>query len=126
MEYLLSQTGSSLQGALNYYRTTRLRFEEEQAGRSTTSNDEAEIHPSATIAPGLPFTYKKDLPVLHLRGANDITSPERSLETARKVLPWGKFITYEGAGHWLMLEKKDKVIRDVLDWLTDMRLKSKL
>jgi len=44
----------------------------------------------------------------------------------RKVLPWGKIITYEGVGHWLMLEKKDDVIKDVLDWLTDARLKPKL
>ena len=44
----------------------------------------------------------------------------------RKVLPWAKIITYEGTGHWLMLEKKDEVIRDVLDWLTDLRPKSKL
>jgi len=37
MEYLLSQTGGSIQCPLNYYRTTKLRFEEEQAGRFTTS-----------------------------------------------------------------------------------------
>ena len=37
----------------------------------------------------------------------------------RKVLPWARMVTYEGAGHWLMVEKKDEVTRDVLDWLTD-------
>ena len=37
MKYLLSQTGGEIQGALNYYRTARLRFEEEQAGRLTIS-----------------------------------------------------------------------------------------
>jgi len=108
MKYLLSQTSGSIQGALNYYRTTKLRFEEEQS------------------APNLPFAYKKGLPVLHLRGANDATSPEPITEIVRKVLPWGKFITYEGAGHWLMLEKKDEVIRDVLGWLADVWPKSKL
>jgi len=44
----------------------------------------------------------------------------------RKVLPWGKIIAYEGAGHWLMVEKKDEVTRDVLDWLTGVGAKSKL
>lgn len=66
------------------------------------------------------------LPVLHLRGLDDATSPEVPFEIARKALPWGRIITYEGAGHWLMLERKDEVIRDVLNWLADVKLKSKL
>ena len=66
------------------------------------------------------------LPVLQLRGLSDATSPEVPFEIARKALPWARTITYEGAGHWLMLERKDEVIRDVLDWLTDMKLKPKL
>ena len=37
MKYILFQTGGSIQGALNYYRTTKLRFEEEQAGKPTIS-----------------------------------------------------------------------------------------
>ena len=70
--------------------------------------------------------YNSGLPVLHLRGTNDATSPESLLGIVRKVLPWGKIIAYEGAGHWLMLEKEAEVTRDVLDWLTDVELKSKL
>ena len=125
MKYLISQTGGSIQGPLNYYRTTKLRFEEEQAGRSTTSSvNETETIPP--LAPNLPFAYKTDLPVLHLRGANDATSPEPMVKTMRKILPWAKIITYEGTGHWLMVEKKDEVVRDVLDWLADMGPKPKL
>jgi len=82
--------------------------------------------PPATLAPNLPFAYKKGLPVLHLRGANDATSPEQATEIMRKVLPWGKIITYPDAGHWLMVEKKDEVTRDVLDWLSGVGHKSKL
>ena len=70
--------------------------------------------------------YNSGLPVLHLRGTNDTTSPESLLGIVRKVLPWGKIIAHAGAGHWLMLEKEAEVIRDVLDWLTDVKLKSKL
>lgn len=70
--------------------------------------------------------YKNGLPVLHLWGKNDATSPESFLAIVRKVLPWGKIIGYEGAGHWLMLEKEAEVTRDVLNWLTDAELKSKL
>ncbi|KAF9782169.1 Alpha/Beta hydrolase protein [Thelephora terrestris] len=100
MNYLLSQTGGSIQGQLNYYRTTKLRFEEEQA------------------APNLPFVYKESVPVLYLRGSNDATSPEQVVGVMRKALPWARIVTYEGAGHWLMVETKDEVTRDVLDWLT--------
>jgi len=108
MKYLLSQTGGSVQGQLSYYRTTKLRFEEEQT------------------APNLPFAYKEDVPVLYLRGANDATSPELVVGVMRKALPWAKIVTYEGAGHWLMLEKKDEVTREVLDWLAGMGPKPKL
>lgn len=93
---------------------------------SNTLSDETETHSSAALALNNPFTYKKNLPVLHLRGGNDTTSPESHIETVRKVLPWGKIITYEGAGHWLMVEKKEEVTRDVLDWLSGVELKSKL
>ena len=126
MKYLLSQTGGTIQGALNYYRTVRLRFEEEQAGGSAASPSMRHKFISVALAPNLPFAYKKDLPVLHLRGGSDTTSPEFAVENMRKILPWGKIITYEGAGHWLMVERRDEVIRDVLGWLTDIRPKSKL
>jgi pimeloyl-ACP methyl ester carboxylesterase len=43
-----------------------------------------------------------------------------------KILPWAKIITYAGAGHWLMVERKEEVTRDVLDWLSDIKRKSKL
>jgi soluble epoxide hydrolase/lipid-phosphate phosphatase len=127
MEYILSQTGGSIQGPLNYYRTTRLQFEDEQAGKLTTSPVmRPKFIPSSSPAPNLPFAYEKDLQVLHLRGSNDATSPEVALNVMRKVLPWAKVIIYEGAGHWLMVEKKDEVIRDVLDWLNGIGPKSKL
>ena len=110
---------------MNYYRTTKLRFEEEQAGRpNIPPMMRSKFIPPP--APNLPIVYRKGLPVLHLRGANDATSPESLLQIVRKILPWGKIITYEGAGHWLMVERKDEVIQDVLDWLADVGLKSKL
>ena len=84
------------------------------------------LTPPIPLAPNLPFVYKKGLPVLHLRGANDSTSPEQATEIMRKVLPWGNIINYADAGHWLMVEKKDEVTRDVLDWLSGVGHKSKL
>jgi pimeloyl-ACP methyl ester carboxylesterase len=73
-----------------------------------------------------PLAYKEDVPVLHFRGANDVTSPELGVKAMRKVLPWTKVVTYAGTGHWLMLEKRKEVTRDVLNWLGDIGRKPKL
>ena len=59
-----------------------------------------------------------------MRGAKDITAPDLIVDIMRKALPRTKIVTYEDAGHWLMLEKKDEVTRDVLNWLADCELKS--
>lgn len=124
MEYLLSQTGDSIQGQLNYYRTSKLRFEEEHAGTPTTLLlDRTVTHPLHSIAPNLLSRYKEDVPVLFIRGANDITTPDLIVDIMRQALPWTKIVTYEGAGHWLMLEKKDEVTQDVLNWLADFERK---
>ena len=42
-------------------------------------------------------------------------------ETCR-LYPAAKIITYEDAAHWLLIEKKEAVTRDVLDWLGEVGL----
>jgi len=46
---------------------------------------------------------------LHPRGTNGTTNPESLIEVVRRVLPWGKIIVYEAAGHRLMLEKTEVI-----------------
>ena len=44
------------------------------------------------------------------------------MSETRRLYPTAKIITYEGAAHWLMIERKEAVTRDVLDWLYDVGL----
>lgn len=76
-------------------------------------------------AGNLPLTYTAEIPVLFLRGTADRTSPEAGVGLIKKLLPQTKVINYEGAGHWLMYQEKDKVVKDVLTWLSESNLTSK-
>jgi len=100
---LYTTQNSSFRGPLNYYRTTKIRFDEEKAGN-------------------LPPTYTVKIPVLFLRGTADRTSPEAGVGLIKKVLPQTKVINYEGAGHWLMHQNKENVAKDVLSWLSESNL----
>jgi len=99
LKYYMTQN-ASFRGSLNYYRTARIRFDEEKAG-------------------GLPMTYAVKIPVLFLRGTADRTSPEARIASMKQLLPQTKVINYEGAGHWIMYQEKEKVVKDVLVWLSD-------
>ena len=77
-------------------------------------------------ADNLPPTYAVDIPVLFLRGTADSTSPETDIGLMKKLLPQTKVINYEGAGHWLMYQEKENVVKDVLAWLSESSLTSKL
>ncbi|KAF9645124.1 alpha/beta-hydrolase [Thelephora ganbajun] len=102
LQYIMSQN-DTMRGPTNYYRTWNIRFNEEKDGH-------------------LPETYRQGTPVLFLRGAKDGTSSKAVLRETRRLYPAAKIITYEDAAHWLMLEKKEAVARDVLDWLCQVGL----
>ena len=70
----------------------------------------------------LPETYRHGTPVLFLRGAKDGTSSKAGVRETRRLYPTARIITYEDAAHWLMIEKKEAVTRDVLDWLCEVGL----
>ena len=71
---------------------------------------------------GLPQTYRQGTPVLFLRGAKDGTSTKAGMRETRRLYPTARIITYEDAAHWLMIEKKEAVAMDVLDWLCEVGL----
>lgn len=77
-------------------------------------------------AGNLPITYAVKIPVLFLRGIADSASPEVGVHSIKKFLPQTKVISYEGAGHWLMYQEKDRVVKDVLAWLSESSLTAKL
>jgi len=77
-------------------------------------------------AGNLPPTYAVNIPVLFLRGTADQTSPEIGVALMKNRLPQTKVINYEGAGHWIMYEEKENVVKDVLAWLSESNLMTKL
>lgn len=70
----------------------------------------------------LPETYEPGTPVLFLRGNKDGTSSKAAMRETLRLYPTARIITYEDAAHWLMLEKKETLTRDVLDWLSEVGL----
>ena len=60
--------------------------------------------------------------ILFLRGSKDGTRAKAGVSGTRRLYPVVKIITYEDAAHWLMIERKETVTRDVLDWLYDVGL----
>ena len=68
------------------------------------------------------MVYAVKIPVLFLRGTADSTSPESRIVVMKKLLPQTKVINYEGAGHWLMYQEKDNVVKDILVWLSEPNL----
>ncbi|EJF62356.1 alpha/beta-hydrolase [Dichomitus squalens] len=89
-DYYLSQFANSMNGPLNYYRTTRYRFEEERDG-------------TILQAP------RSDLPVLLMIGKDDPTSNQAALGATKKLIPQAQIELIEGVGHWLMVECKDRI-----------------
>lgn len=124
LEYYVTQN-ASFRGPLNYYRTTKIRFEEEK-GEWVPGLSQCEFTNPEIPAGNLPATYAVKIPVLFLRGTADRTSPELGVVFIKKFLPQTKVINYEGAGHWLVYEEKENVVKDVLAWLSESSLTSKL
>jgi len=104
-KYIISQF-DTMHGPLSYYRTGKYRFDEENA-----------VKLSGVINPDLPFLF--------IRGTKDPTCPPGSEERVRELVPQAKTVAVE-AGHWLMLEVKEKLVEEVLTWLTELNSKPKL
>jgi soluble epoxide hydrolase/lipid-phosphate phosphatase len=100
LRYLSSQM-RDMSGPLSYYRTTKVRFEEEQAAQ-------------------LPDHLPTDLPVLHIWGAMDMTATPSGLSKMRELITRLDVIELQEVRHWIMVEAKDEVTRAVLDWLTKL------
>jgi soluble epoxide hydrolase/lipid-phosphate phosphatase len=101
LRYVSSQMGD-MNGPLSYYRTTKVRFEEEQAAQ-------------------LPDQLPANLPVLHIWGTKDMAATPRALTKMRVLIPRLEVKELQKEGHWIMVQsKRDEVTRAVLDWLTKL------
>ncbi|KAH8985432.1 alpha/beta-hydrolase [Lactarius hatsudake] len=102
LRYVSSQM-RDMNGPLSYYRTTKVRFEEEQAAQ-------------------LPDRPPANLPVLHIWGAKDLSATPSSLAKMRVLIPKLEEKELKNEGHWIMVQAKDEVTRGVLDWLGNLKL----
>ncbi|KAF8915443.1 epoxide hydrolase [Mucidula mucida] len=102
--YYHNELKKGMNGPLNYYRTDKLRHDEEKAA-------------------GLPSHLRDDLPVLFLWGTKDPTTVASSIAKAHKFIPRLQDIALEGKGHWIQVEAKEEVTRQVLTWLDTLSLR---
>jgi len=101
LQYYLRQFKENMLGPLSYYRTTKIRYEEEKAAQ-------------------LPSAFRPDLPVLCLWGTADLTSIPVAIRRAHKFVPQLQDIALEGKGHWLMVEAQEFVTEKVPQWLNSL------
>ncbi|KAJ3526003.1 hypothetical protein NM688_g8317 [Phlebia brevispora] len=95
MAYYL-ENFKSMHGPLNYYRTTKYRYEEEK---------------------DLPVSPPPDLPVLFIGGSKDPTSLPSLVDHAKSYVPQLESEMFDDS-HWLMIgESKDAVTERIATWL---------
>ncbi|KAG6861576.1 hypothetical protein C0995_014872 [Termitomyces sp. Mi166 len=99
--YLDVLSKGGMNGPLNYYRTSKHRYEEEKRA-------------------GLPTNLSPHLPVLFMWGTADPTTASSVIHKSRKFISRLQDVAFEGRGHWLMVEAKDQITDRVLSWLQDL------
>ncbi|KIM46450.1 hypothetical protein M413DRAFT_441542 [Hebeloma cylindrosporum] len=98
LQYYYSEFGKGMHGPLNYYRTSKFRHDEE-------------------LAFGLPADLRPDLPFLFLWGTRDSTVVPSVVAKSSKFIPRYQGVAFEGRGHWLMVEAKDEITENIINWL---------
>ncbi|KAF8313269.1 alpha/beta-hydrolase [Clavulina sp. PMI_390] len=104
-DFYVSSFSSDLYGPLSWYKTAKIRYEEEKA---------------AKLLSFLPAS----LPALFIRGTEDPSSPPMHAKRAKNFVPSLESYDLAGAGHWLMVERKDEITTVVGDWIEE-KLKEK-
>jgi soluble epoxide hydrolase/lipid-phosphate phosphatase len=108
LQYYESQFKRGIHGPLSYYRTSKIRYEEEQAAKLSSN-------------------FPSDLPVLFLYGTADRTCPQHLIPKSHEYIPLLQVEALEGYGHWLMVEAKDSVATKTLEWLNEvLKIRGKL
>jgi soluble epoxide hydrolase/lipid-phosphate phosphatase len=125
LQYYHSQFKRGMLGPLSYYRTSKVRYEEEQ-GMHYSISHEILSHRFSSAAE-LSSNFPSDLPVLFLYGTADRTCQQHLIQKSHEYIPRLQVEALEGHGHWLMIEAKKPVATKVGDWLDDvLRIRGKL
>jgi pimeloyl-ACP methyl ester carboxylesterase len=113
-----------MNGPLSYYRTTKIRFEEEKGQciplRVLGIAETMFLFVDAQLPGHLPAT----LPVLHIWGEKDPTAtPGMAVLRMRETIPMFEEISLPDEGHWIMAQAGEVVTGAVLRWLSQSRSK---
>jgi len=103
LQYYVSRFKRGMLGPLSYYRTKKIRFEEEK---------------SAQLSAHLP----PNLPVFFMYGTKDATCAPSAVQNAHKFISRLNTVPLEDVGHWVMLEAQDRVTSEVLRFLSSLEL----
>ena len=101
--YLDAYRKGGMTGPLNYYRTTKLRFQEEKGAgvefpcEGFMSDDRLPVH-------NLPAALPRDIPWLFIYGERDMTCNKKLVEATRKFVPQVKVVQLKGITHWIMMD----------------------
>ncbi|PFH51333.1 hypothetical protein AMATHDRAFT_191653 [Amanita thiersii Skay4041] len=96
--FYLQKFREGMEGPLNYYRTSKHRYDEE-------------------LAADLPSNLRADLPVLFIWGTADATTTPFLIEKSHKFISRLQDVALEGKGHWVMIEARDEVTEIIANWL---------
>jgi soluble epoxide hydrolase / lipid-phosphate phosphatase len=121
LRYYISQFRRGMQGPLSYYRTSKVRHEEEQGFHISFrifTSCLPQHYPE--LAAKLPSYLRSDLPVLFLWGTADPTCTQLLIQKSHKFIPGLQDIPLDLRGHWLMVEAKDTIVEKVLEWLDEV------
>lgn len=87
----------SMTGPLMYYKTQKLRFDEEKDA--------------------IPSTLPASLPVIFFHPLADPTCSSKHVELSKKFVPSLEVVKVEDVGHWMMLECRDMITDRVVEWV---------
>jgi soluble epoxide hydrolase/lipid-phosphate phosphatase len=114
--YIDSFKAGGMNGPLNYYRTTKHRFDEEGQHFWQCLMFGLLITGNYTVGQ-LPTTLPKSIPVLFLWGDDDQTCSPFLVGRLKDYVPSLRVIQVFGKGHWLMLQSPDVVASCVAEFV---------
>jgi soluble epoxide hydrolase / lipid-phosphate phosphatase len=108
-----------MNGPLNYYRTAKFRHDEEKGECYILLITYILQFPSGAK---LGANLRPDLAVLFLWGTLDRTVLPSVIAKSHKFIQRLQEVSFEGKGHWLMIEAANEVTDKIAEWLNQLSI----
>jgi proline iminopeptidase len=86
---------------------------ESEGGLKNTGELGQAVFQQGLLRYGFLGAHKVTAPVLVIGGSRDFAAGPRTQRALARVLPRGRFLEYQGSGHWMFLEHPERFARDV-------------